>query len=264
MAADSHASGTPDVSLVLACYNERDVLVDSVAQIVDVLDQTRWSYEIIFVDDCSRDETRELIRGLVERYPNHRFRTIFHAQNQGRGATVTEGMRAGLGPIVGYIDVDLEVHARYMPACIRAIEGGADVATALRTYKFYWHSLDRYVLSRGYIKLVQTLLGVPLQDTETGFKFFRKDHILPIFDQVQDRHWFWDTEIMVRAYLRGLKVVEIPVLFIRRFDKVSSVSALGDSVDYFRRLWRFRRTVAGLRREEPVASAARDRLRQGV
>jgi glycosyltransferase involved in cell wall biosynthesis len=250
-----------DVSIVLACYNEGPVLAANVATIVDVLDQCRWAYELLFIDDCSSDGTPALLRDLVAAYPDHQIRAEFHARNHGRGATVVEGMRAGRGAIVGFLDVDLEVHARYLPSCIRAVEQGADVATAQRTYKFRWHSLDRYILSRGYILLVRHLLDVSLADTETGFKFFRKDRILPVFDQTEDHHWFWDTEVMVRASLRGLRIEEIPVLFLRRADKQSTVRPVADTLNYFRRLWRFRGTLAALRRGDPGASATRDRIR---
>lgn len=250
-----------DVTVVLACYNEGPVLAENVAAIVDVLDQCRWRYELLFVDDCSRDGTPALIRTLVERFGDRQVRAEFHDRNHGRGATVTEGMRAGRGAIVGFLDVDLEVHARYIPSCVRAIELGADVATAHRTYKFRWHSLDRYLLSRGYIQLVRSMLGVAINDTETGFKFFRKERILPVFLETVDRHWFWDTEVMVRAALRGLRIDEIPVLFVRRADKQSTVRPLSDSIEYFRRLWEFRRTVAALRQGEERASTARDRVR---
>jgi glycosyltransferase involved in cell wall biosynthesis len=253
-----------DLTLVLACYNEEPLIEDSVEQIIEVLDGSPWSYEIIFVDDCSRDRTRELIDQLIARYPHHEMRRIFHEQNVGRGGTVMEGMRVGRGEIVGFIDIDLEVHARYIPSCVRAIEKGADVATGLRTYKFYWHSVDRYLMSRGYVRLMQWLLDVPLKDTETGFKFFRKKRILPISDEIEDTRWFWDTEVMVRSYLRGLNIQEIPVLFVRRFDKQSTVQPLSDTLKYFVKLWRFRSTVQRLRREAELASIPRGWIREGL
>jgi glycosyltransferase involved in cell wall biosynthesis len=161
---------------------------------------------------------------------------------------VLDGIRAARGRFVGFIDIDLEVHARYILPCLLALEDGYDVATALRIYRFNLRSLDRYILSRGYRWLMRRLLDVPLQDTETGFKLFRRDRILPVLDACQDRGWFWDTEIMVRAHHAGLRTIEIPALFLRRFDKQSSVNAIGDSIDYFVKLWRFRPVVRRLRR----------------
>jgi glycosyltransferase involved in cell wall biosynthesis len=237
-------SKTPlDLSLVLPCYNEEVVIEDSVAQIVDALDNTRYSYEIIFVDDCSRDRTRELIDRVIERYPGKRMSKIFHEENKGRGGTVSDGIRAAQGEVVGFIDIDLEVHARYVPSCVNAVRNGADIAVGRRVYKLNLRSIDRFVLSTGYVWLMRRLLGVDLSDTETGYKFFKRERVLPVLDEIDDQRWFWDTEVMVRSYYKDYKIVEIPCLFLRRFDRASTVKPLADTVDYFRKLWRFRKTV---------------------
>jgi glycosyltransferase involved in cell wall biosynthesis len=232
-----------DLSLVLPCYNEEVVLEDSVAQIIEVLDGTRYSYEMIFVDDCSTDQTRRLIDRVIERYPDRRVSRIFHEQNVGRGGTVADGIRVSKGDVAGFIDIDLEVHARYIPSCVNAVENGADVAVGRRVYKLNLWSLDRYVMSAGYVWLMRKLLGVDLNDTETGYKFFKRERILPVLDEIEDQGWFWDTEVMVRSHYKQYQIVEIPCLFLRRFDKKSTVSPLSDTVDYFRKLWRFRKVV---------------------
>jgi glycosyltransferase involved in cell wall biosynthesis len=195
------------------------------------------------VDDVSRDRTREIIRSLVEENPHLDLSVILHEKNQGRGATVTDGFRAARGEIAGFLDVDLEVHSRYIPALVRAIEKGADVATVRRIYAFQARALDRYFMSRGYSFLVRKMLQVPVLDTETGYKFFRREALLPVLDEIQDPGWFWDTEFMVRAVRRGLRIAEIPGAYVRRDDKTSTVSGLRDSLRYFGKLWSFRRTL---------------------
>jgi glycosyltransferase involved in cell wall biosynthesis len=233
----------PRVSVVLACYNEEETLAQSFREIVDSLGDTGRSFEILFVDDVSRDGTREIIRSLVDAHPHLALRAIFHEVNQGRGATVTDGFRAARGEIAGFLDVDLEVHSRYIPSLVRAIERGADVATVRRIYAFQARSLDRYFMSRGYSFLVRRLLGVSLLDTETGYKFFRRETLLPILDEIEDRGWFWDTEFMVRSARRGLHIAEIPGAYVRRDDKTSTVRGLRDSVRYFGKLLAFRRAL---------------------
>jgi glycosyltransferase involved in cell wall biosynthesis len=237
----------PHLSLVLACYNEAEHLEASFAEIKDTLEQARFPFEVLFVDDLSRDRTREVLAAITAAHPQLALRTILHERNRGRGATVTDGFRAARGAVTGYIDVDLEVHSRYIPSLVRAIDQGADVATLRRIYAFQLRSLDRYFMSRGYSFLVRRLLGVGFADTETGYKFFRRETVLPLLDEIQDPGWFWDTEFMVRAARRGLKVVEIPGAYIRRTDKTSTVSGARDSLRYFARLLRFRRR---LRRQE--------------
>ncbi len=238
----------PKVSLVLACYNEEQILETSFAEIREILRELGRPFEVIFVDDASRDRTREILRALVAAHSDLDLNVILHERNQGRGATVTDGFRAARGEITGYLDVDLEVHCRYVPSLVRALDQGADVATVRRIYAFQILRLDRYLMSRGYSFLVRRLLGVDLQDTETGFKFFRREKLLPVLDQIRDPGWFWDTEFMVRALRRGLRIVEIPGAYLRRYDKASTVRGLRDSAEYFLKLLSFRRE---LERERP-------------
>jgi glycosyltransferase involved in cell wall biosynthesis len=236
-----------DLSLVIACYNEEPILAASMAEVFEVLDALRWTSEVIFVDDGSRDRTREVIAAIVAAHPQRALRVLLHERNVGRGGTVMDGMRIGRGRYLAFFDIDLEVHARYLLPCLLALERGYDVATALRIYRFSWRSLDRYVLSRGYRWLMRRMIDVPLQDTETGFKVFRADRIRPVFDACVDQGWFWDTEVMVRAHAAGLRILEVPALFLRRFDKTSSVHALGDTLDYLRKLRAFRPVARALR-----------------
>jgi hypothetical protein len=95
-------------------------------------------------------------------------------------------------------------------------------------------------MSRGYRALVRWRLDVPLVDTETGYKFFRRDRILPVLDKVSDRGWFWDTETMLMAYLAKLQIIEIPALFERR-------TVFRDSLLHFKKLNQFSRVISKLR-----------------
>ena len=237
----------PYVSVVLACYNEAEHIEQSFREIRETLVQTTWPFEVLFVDDVSRDGTREILKEIVEANRHLDLRLILHQTNRGRGATVADGFRAARGTIAGYLDVDLEVHCRYIPSLVRAIERGADIATVRRIYAFQIASLDRYFMSRGYSFLVRKLLQVPVQDTETGYKFFRRETVLPLLDEIEDEGWFWDTEFMTRAARKGLTIEEIPGAYIRRNDKTSTVRGLRDSLRYFRQLLAFRRSL----RERP-------------
>ena len=230
----------PYLSLVIACYNEQETLLESFAEIRDTLLELRRPFEVIFVDDVSRDRTRELLREIVAQHPELQLKVILHEVNQGRGATVSDGFRAARGQITGYLDVDLEVHCRYIPSLLRAIEKGADIATVRRVYAFQLWSLDRYVMSRGYSWLVRLLLKTQIRDTETGYKFFRRERLLPVLDATTDPGWFWDTEFMLRAERAGMRIQEIVGAYVRRGDKTSTLHGIRDSLKYFQRLLRFR------------------------
>jgi glycosyltransferase involved in cell wall biosynthesis len=237
-------SPCPDFSLVLACYNEESIIDDRIRRIFAILDSLRFSSEVIFVDDASEDRTRRCIDRILSENPHRDIRKIEHAQNTGRGGAVAGGIRAARGRFVGFIDIDLEVGPNYILPCLLALDQGYDVATACRFYKLTVGSMHRLIMSRVYSILVRRQTGVPLRDTETGFKFFRRDRISPILEEVQDPGWFWDTEIMVRAYRAGLRIVELPALLVRCTDKKSTVQIWRDSLGYFRKLRQFSRAIS--------------------
>jgi len=232
----------PDVSLVIACYNEQELLEESVRELLSVMDATRFSYELIFVDDGSRDGTREIISDLVGKNPE-RMRKIFNKRNLGRGGAVARGIRRSKGVFTGFLDIDLEVGAHYIPYCLNELTRGASVATAWRIYKLNLRGLIRHIASRFYSLLVGYMLKLPFHDTETGFKFFRTEDILPVLSEMKDRGWFWDTEIMARSYKHKLTIIERPCLFLRRHDKKSSVHLVRDSVRYFISLLKYHKEL---------------------
>jgi glycosyltransferase involved in cell wall biosynthesis len=232
-----------DLSLVLACYQEAEHFTDSIDRIVDVLDRSDFSWEIIFVDDASRDGTPDLIKSFIKKYPRKPLFLFSHSTNKGRGKSVTDGILKAQGRVVGFIDIDLEVPPDYIPRFVQAIEDGAHVAAAWRIYDFTLKSLPRWMASKGYNLVRNRTLGTSLVDTEAGYKFFKRSKILPILRECQSPGWFWDTEVMVRSERTALKIEQIPVVFIRRFDKMSTVRLLPDTFVYLKELWKFKRQL---------------------
>ncbi len=240
MSRDEAPEPPYDLSVVIACYQEEGHLADSVRQLCAQLDAMGRSYELIFIEDKSRDRTAEVIKDLVRDHAN--WRAVYHAKNVGRGGTVKEGFQLATGRIVGFLDIDLEVHCRFLPSVLAAIDAGADGATAYRAYAAGWRptSLLRHFLSSGYRRLFRLLFDVPFRDPETGFKFFRREKIVPVVVQTRDVDWFWDSEIMVLAHQAGLHVVEVPCRFVRRADKKSTVRLVRD-------VWRYLKAIRAFR-----------------
>lgn len=235
-----------DVTLVLACYNEAEHFNGSIDRIVNILQRTDFSWEIIIIDDKSGDHTSRLIKNYMKKHPRLHFSAYYHQRNEGRGATVSEGIRQARGRIVGYIDIDLEVPPDYIASFVQAVEDGADVVSGWRIYDFTLRSLPRWLASKGYNAVRDAVLNTTLNDTEAGYKFFKKKAILPVLNMCQSPGWFWDTEIMVRSQLARLKTKEIPVVFIRRFDKTSTVRLVPDTLVYLKELWKFKKSLTRL------------------
>jgi len=242
-----------DLSIVLACYNDASYLESSVTEIFRVLDMTWLHYEIIFVYDCGTDNTLEVINELIKVDKGHSIKKIVHRKNQGRGKSVRDGFRQAEGDIVGYIDVDMDTHPRYIPSMVSAIMyEGYDVATAFRFYRMQLSLtfIFRHILSHGYRFMSRFLLDERLKDSESGCKFFRYDKIMPLVNVSRYNGWFWDTEIMAYCIYRGLSIKEISCVFDRRLDKVSSVRVFNTVRSYLMSLIRFKAYL--LRRKKQV------------
>lgn len=252
--ADQEA-GRLDLSLIVPCYNEASHIDQSLPELVKVMSTSNLAYEIVLIDDSSSDDTRErLVRLAVM---DARVRVEYNQRNLGRGGTVTRGFRESTATVVGFLDIDLSTQPVYAPYLTRLLlDDEADVATCRRTYKIElrvlhrtWH---RILLSHGYRTFCRLMFRHGLKDTETGFKFFRREKLLPVLDRITDQHWFWDTEVMVLSHLFGYRIIEVDSLFVRRPAKPSTVKIIRDVAGYLRNAFRFRRALQEGRVDLPI------------
>lgn len=228
-----------DLSLIVPCYNEGKHLAESVAEVNRVLAGSQLSYEIMLVDDGSIDGTRDLILGLCR--DDSSLRCILHETNKGRGAAFKTGFANTSGRVTGFIDIDLEVHALYIPYLVSLISArNLDVVTGHRFYVLQTGYLHRHFLSHSYRWLINKIIGFDIRDSETGCKFFNRATAGTTVMASESNGWFWDTEVMMRAVLSNLKILEWPVLFVRRADKQSTVRLLPDMTQYLKELIRIR------------------------
>lgn len=223
------------LSLILSCYNEAGHLRESFKRIYSVLRGLKDPYEVIFIDDCSNDKTLSIIKELIKEYKKKgiNFRLIVHAKNLGRGKSVVDGIKVSHGSIAGFIDVDLEVGPGYILKALPLFDS-YDVVVGQRSFGFSPLTIHRYVSSKIYAWMARTLLNLPIHDSEAGFKFFKKAKLHRLLPFVRNSGWFWDTEIIALSQLFNLKISELPVKYIRRTDKTSTVNTFKDSLVY---LW---------------------------
>lgn len=232
-------------SLIIACYNEKDVFEESMLRIVSVLKRLQKPFEIILVEDKSKDHTAELVRAFAAR--NVFVRTIFHSKNKGRGASVMDGIKIARGPICGFLDIDLEVSVDYVPAAVKKIEGGFDIVTGNRTPKK--SPLFRTFLHYAYVRFLMAALGLPVQDTNAGFKFFNTARIKKLLPFLHEHHWFWDTELLLKAYWAGFSIFELPVTYQKNPSKKSTVRLFSDSWHFFSKTLEYAKNRSKIQQE---------------
>ena len=233
----------PYVSLILALYNEGPTLEQSLKTIYKSLQEIKKTWEVILVEDKSTDDTSVTVQKLLPYLKNTKL--ILHKENQGRGKTVSDGIKTAKGTYCGFLDVDLEISSDYIPLFTKELDKGFDMVVGNRFYEKKLTAVSRILTSIGYKLIVHFLLKLPIDDTESGYKFFEREKILPVLSKITEKGWFWDSEICARAYWAGLKISQIPVLFIRRVDKKSTVKLIPDTWDYLKKIYKFRTQIPG-------------------
>jgi hypothetical protein len=220
------------VSVVLPAYNEADKLDGAVTQISQALNETKYSYEIVIAEDGSTDGTAERAEELTRKYPF--VRHIHRDKRLGRGTALNNAFKQCNGEVLVYMDLDLATDLKALKPLVDAITvEGYDFSTGSRMLpeSKVERSLRRSISSKTYNFLVRIMLGSKVKDHQCGFKAFKREPLLSLLDEVEATHWFWDTEVLVRAHRHNLRIKEIPVEW--RSGKGTKVNFVKDSSSMF-------------------------------
>jgi dolichyl-phosphate beta-glucosyltransferase len=246
--ADASTSGgastaSVDISIVIPAFNEANRLLASLDDVVAFMDAHHPSYEILIVDDGSTDATAALVRERTRQTP--RLRLESYPLNRGKGYAVRHGVERARGALVLFSDADLSTPIADLDKLLRAIDAGADVAIGTRAHPesdvrvrqpFY---RDR--AGKLFNRLVRLLLLPDLNDTQCGFKLFRRDSVAPVFRDLREERFAFDVELLYLAARRGLRIVEIPVTWVNSPDsRVRFTEGMKAFVDLLRIRWRHR------------------------
>jgi glycosyltransferase involved in cell wall biosynthesis len=211
------------VSLVMPVYNEVPTLAEILRRVVAV----DFAKEIVIVDDCSTDGSREwlellevkglaLLEGATPKNEN-RFRVLFQPVNSGKGAALRRGFAEATGDIVLVQDADLEYDPRDIPRLIKPIlDGNADVVFGsrftgeTRRVLYFWHA----VVNQSLTLLSNMTSGLNLTDMETCYKAFRRE-VLQSFTLKEDRFGI-EPELTARVGHANVRVYEVPISYFGR------------------------------------------------
>jgi glycosyltransferase involved in cell wall biosynthesis len=197
------------LSVVIPCYNERA----TIRGIVDAVRKSPYpDKEIIVVDDCSNDGTREVLEGVVAPLVG---KVIHHEKNQGKGAALRTGIAAASGDIVIIQDADLEYDPEEYPVLVEPIlRGEADVVYGSRfmggrphRVLYFWHSIGNGVLTL----LSNMFTNLNLTDMETGYKVFRRDIIQSI--AIEENRFGFEPEITAKIARKRCRIYEVGISY---------------------------------------------------
>ncbi|KAB2945037.1 MAG: glycosyltransferase family 2 protein [Candidatus Methanoperedens sp.] len=227
-----------EVSIVLPAYNEAKRIEETVERTAAALREIASSFEIIIAEDGSIDGTDKICESLARKY---NFVMHLHSEKrQGRGRALNRAFKESKGEILGYIDVDLATDMNHLKELIQSIRDGYDFATGSRMLpeSNVKRPLKRGFASKGFNYLTRLMLGSKLYDHQCGFKSFRRETMFALMDEIKDTHWFWDTELFVRAQRAGYRVKEFPVVWkhggTTKVNLVKDVFGMGSQIF---RLW---------------------------
>ncbi|MBM4330475.1 MAG: glycosyltransferase family 2 protein [Deltaproteobacteria bacterium] len=200
------------VSIIIPCFNERLTIEKAIGAVCAAPIPEK---EIIVVDDCSTDGTKEI---LANKISSRVDRVIYHEKNQGKGAALRSGIAAATKDIVIIQDADLEYDPQEYPILLESfIQGKADVVYGSRfmggkshRVLYYWHRVGNLILTT----LSNMLTNINLTDMETCYKAFRREIIQSI--KIEENRFGFEPEITAKISKMGLRIYEVGISYYGR------------------------------------------------
>jgi putative flippase GtrA len=237
------ATAAPDVEVVVPVYNEQAGLERSVRSLHRYLrSEFPFTWRIVIADNASTDSTPVIAEVLAREL---RGVEVVRLARKGRGLALREAWSRSEAKVVCYMDVDLSTDLRaLLPLVAPLLSGHSDVAIGTRLARGarVVRGLKREVISRAYNRILRTVLRARFSDAQCGFKALRGAVARDLLDEVRDDSCSFDTELLVLAQRRGLRIHEVPVDWVD--DPDSRVDIVATAVADLRGIARVGRALA--------------------
>jgi len=214
------------VSVIIPAYNEFERIEENILGCAATLAKFGYDYELVVVDDGSHDDTHlALLR--AHRCAPKQIRIIRYHQNSGKGNALMCGSAYSNGKYVIFLDADMELSPEQIPLLFRVMKNtGCDAVIGSKRHpesNVIYPPIRRFY-STIYYALVKGLFGLPLQDTQTGLKLFRREVIEDVLPRLLAKRFAFDIELLVNAHSLGYKLIDAPVSvrFSRGFSRISA------------------------------------------
>jgi len=229
------------LSIIIPAYNEEKRIVKTLQEIESYLSKQNYDYEILVVDNGSKDKTREIVSNLVGKITGLR---LVKRNSGGKGKAVAVGMLEAKGDFRIFTDADNSTSIDQIEKMWQEFENGYDVVIGSRDIKGAvlnppqpW--IRQIILGEGfklYRKIIIGLWGI--EDTQCGFKGFTKKSAEEIFPKSKIDHFSFDPEILILAKKAGYKIKEIPIVWKNDLDsKVKPNSIIKMALDLIKIKW---------------------------
>lgn len=217
------------ISVVVPAYNESLRLPPTLAGMRRYLDAAGEDYEVLVVDDGSRDDTAGVAESVAAGWSQ--LRVIHSPENRGKGAAVREGMLAARGELRLFSDADLSTPITELPLLRRHLDARHGVVIASRalpgTTIEVHQNRRRETMGRIYNRILRLLVLPGIHDSQCGFKLFTAEAARTVFEPLRTRRFGFDAEVLVRARRAGIGIAEVPVRW--RHVEESRVSSVRDA-----------------------------------
>lgn len=213
----------------------------SLKQVAAFVGEQSYSAEVIVVDDGSDDATATIVEQYAAQYP---FIKLIRNPHGGKGAAVKTGVAQARGRYLVISDTDLSVPIEELSKFLPPKLDGYDVAIASREApgaKRVNEPYYRHLMGRVYNLLVRVVAVPGIQDTQCGFKAFRRDVARALFPFQTIEGWGFDVEILFIAQHLGYEIVEVPVVWY--YGAESKIRPVRDTIGMVGDLWQVRRNA---------------------